>query len=160
MNRGAALATGDVLLFLHADTRLPADARRRIAGALAHPDVVGGCFRLSFDSSRRALALIAFFTRFRLRVFHYGDAAFFVRREVFRRLGGYRAYPVMEDIDLWLRLRRAGSTVVVPSAVVTSARRFERRGPLRQQALNTALVALFLLGVPPRTLTRFYGHVR
>ncbi|MDX6647413.1 MAG: hypothetical protein QOK40_3140 [Miltoncostaeaceae bacterium] len=157
MNRGAALAGGEVLIFVHADTRLPPDAGRRIASALAEPDVVGGCFRLSFDSRRRLLSLYAFCTRFGFRLLHYGDAAYFVRAEVFRRLGGYREYPLMEDLDLWLRMRCCGRTVVLPSCVVTSARRYERRGALRQQALNTALVLLFMLGVHPRRLKRFYA---
>ena len=161
MNRGAALARGEVLLFLHADTRVPPDARPRIASALARPGVVGGCFRLSFDSSRRLLALYAFFTRFPFRLLHYGDAAYFVRAEAFRRLGGFREYPLMEDIDLWLRMRRCGRVVVLRSSVVTSARRYERRGVVRQQGLNIVLVLLFLLGVHPRRLKRFYdAHVR
>jgi rSAM/selenodomain-associated transferase 2 len=160
MNRGADLAVGEVLLFLHADTRLPPDARARIASALARPEVAGGCFRLSFDSQRRLLALYAFFTRFGCRILHYGDAAYFVRADVFRRLGGYREYPLMEDIDLWLRMRQHGRVVVLPTAVVTSARRYERAGAARQQLRNTVLVLLFLLGVHPRRLRRFYPHVR
>jgi len=157
MNRGAALAGGDALVFLHADTRLPPDAGPRIAAALARPEVVGGCFRLGFDSPSRILALYAFFTRFPFRLFHYGDAAYFVRAEAFRRLGGFREYPLMEDVDLWLRMRRCGRLVVLPSPVVTSARRYERRGALRQQALNTLLVVLFVCGVPPRLLKRLYS---
>jgi rSAM/selenodomain-associated transferase 2 len=157
MNRGAALARGETLLFLHADTRPPPDARERIGAAFTRAGVVGGCFRLSFDSPRRVLAAYAFFTRFPFRLFHYGDAGYFVRAEAFRRLGGFREYPLMEDLDLWLRMRACGRVVVVASAVVTSARRYERRGALRQQALNTALVLLFVLGVPPRRLKRFYS---
>jgi rSAM/selenodomain-associated transferase 2 len=160
MNRGAALAGGQVLLFLHADTRLPPDAHLRIASALTRADVVGGCFRLSFDSTRRVLALYAFFTRFGFRLLHYGDAAYFVRADVFRRLGGYRECSLMEDLDLWLRMRAHGRAVVLPSAVVTSARRYERRGAVRQQVRNTILVLLFLLGVHPRRLKRFYSDVR
>jgi rSAM/selenodomain-associated transferase 2 len=157
MNRGAALARGEALLFLHADTRLPPDAHLRISSALARPGVVGGCFRLSFDSPRRMLAVYAYFTRFRFRLFHYGDAAYFIRADAFRRLGGYREYPVMEDLDLWLRMRGCGRAVVLPSSVLTSARRYERRGALRQQALNVTLVLLFVLGVDPRRLKRFYA---
>jgi rSAM/selenodomain-associated transferase 2 len=157
MNRGAALARGEALLFLHADTRLPRDAHRRICAALARPAVVGGCFRLSFDSRRRLLALYAFFTRFPFRLFHYGDSGYFVRAETFRRLDGFREYPLMEDLDLWLRMRACGRVVVLPSSVITSARRYERRGAVRQQGLNVVLVLLFVLGVHPRRLKRFYA---
>jgi len=157
MNRGAALARGEALVFLHADTRLPPDAHLAISSALARPGVAGGCFRLSFDSPRRLLAVYAFFTRFPFRLFHYGDAAYFIRAEAFRRLRGFREYPVMEDLDLWLRMRACGRAVVLPSSVVTSARRYERRGVLRQQVLNVVLVLLFVLGVHPRRLKRFYA---
>jgi len=160
MNGGSALASGDALLFLHADTRLPRDAHGLIASALARPGVVGGCFRLAFDSPHPLLALYAFFTRFSFRLFHYGDAAYFVRADVFRRLGGYRVQPILEDLDLWLRMRACGRVVVLPAPVLTSARRYQRRGVLRQQVLNTLIVILFLLGRDPRELKRRYADVR
>jgi rSAM/selenodomain-associated transferase 2 len=160
MNAGSALATGDALLFLHADTRLPRDAHALVASALSRPGVVGGCFRLTFDSPHPLLALYAFFTRFPFRLFHYGDAAYFVRADVFRRLGGYQPQPILEDLDLWLRMRACGRVVVVPAPVRTSARRYERRGALRQQVLNTVIVVQFLLGRDPRELKRRYADVR
>ena len=156
MNHGAALARGDVLLFLHADTVLPADAHALIAAALERPGTVGGCFRLGFDVEHWLLRRLAFMTRFSCRLFHYGDQAFFVRAEAFARLGGFRLYPLMEDLDFWLRLRRLGEAVVLPRAVVTSARRFLENGIVRQQLWNVALVALYLAGVSPETLARFY----
>jgi len=160
MNLGAAQATGDVLLFLHADTLLPADAHALVSGALAAPAVAGGCFRLRFDSEHGVLKASAFCTRFSFRLFHYGDEAYFVRAAVFRALGGYRPYPIMEDLDFWLRLSRSGRTVVLPTPVLTSARRFRRNGVVRQQLLGFVLVMLFLAGVAPHTLKRFYGEVR
>jgi len=160
MNRGSALAGGDVLLFLHADTQLPHDSYALIAAALARRSVIGGCFRLSFDSGHPLLALYAFLTRFPFRLFHYGDTAFFIRTGVFRRLNGYRAQPILEDLDLWLRMRACGRIVILAAPVITSSRRYERRGVLRQQALNTLLVLLFLFGVHPRTLKRLYAEVR
>ncbi|HEX2094398.1 MAG TPA: TIGR04283 family arsenosugar biosynthesis glycosyltransferase [Longimicrobiaceae bacterium] len=160
MNRGAAGATGEVLLFLHADTLLPPDAYHRVAEALTDPAVAGGCFRLSFDHDHRFLRFSAFLTRFSFRLFHYGDGGYFVRAGIFRELGGYRPYPIMEDLDLWLRLLRAGRTVVVPASVVASARRFRRNGVYRQQLLGVVLVLLFLAGVKPHTLKRFYSEVR
>jgi rSAM/selenodomain-associated transferase 2 len=160
MNAGAALATGEVLLFLHADTRLPADAYARIREACTRPEVAGGCFRLLFDENRPAFRILGFLTRFPCRFFHHGDQAFFVRAGVFRRLGGYRPYPIMEDVDFWLRLRKAGRAVVLPARVVTSARRFQRYGVARQLMLNVGLVSLFVLGVSPYRLKRMYEEIR
>lgn len=160
MNHGATLARGEVLLFLHADTRLPAEAHAAITAACADPALAGGCFRLSFDQDRGPLRVMGAVTRLPFRFLHYGDAAFFARAEVFRALGGYRPYPIMEDIDFWLRMRKAGPVSVLPARVVTSARRFVRKGVVRQEMVNVVLVILFLLGVSPLRLKRLYEEVR
>lgn len=160
MNHGASLVDGDVLLFVHADTLLPNDAYARITAALRDPALTGGCFRLSFDRTHVVLRFLSFCTRFPCRFFHYGDQAFFVRAGYFRETGGYRAYPIMEDLDLWLRMVRTGKVKVLGAAVVSSARRFSSAGIVRQQLLNIALVVLFFLGASPFTLDRFYRNVR
>jgi hypothetical protein len=84
----------------------------------------------------------------------------FLRRELFREIGGFREIPIMEDVEIQRRLRRRGRFVKLDLPVVTSARRFVERGPLRQQALNVALVALYLLGVEPARIKRFYDDER
>jgi rSAM/selenodomain-associated transferase 2 len=160
MNHGASLVDGDLLLFLHADTLLPQDAYARITNAFRDPELTGGCFRLSFDRTHSALRFFAYCTRFRCRLLHYGDQAFFVRADYFREAGGYRPYPIMEDLDLWLRMVRSGKVAVLGAAVVSSARRYTRFGILRQQLLNLTLVVLFFLGVSPFTLNRFYRNIR
>jgi rSAM/selenodomain-associated transferase 2 len=160
MNHGASLADGDVLLFVHADTLLPHDAHARITEALRDPAITGGCFRLSFERTHSVLRFLSYCTRFRFRLFHYGDQAFFVRAGWFRETGGYRPYPIMEDLDLWLRMVRMGQVTVLDAPVVTSARRFSRSGIVRQQLLNITLVVLFFLGVSPFTLNRFYRNIR
>lgn len=158
MNHGASLARGEGLLFLHADTLLPADAYAQIAAALARPEVVGGCFRLSWDHGHPLLRLCSFMSRFPFRLFHFGDAAYFVRASVFARLQGFRLQPLMEDLDLWLRLRRIGKLVVLRRAVVSSARRFLAEGVLWRQLQNFALTLLYCAGVRPQTLARFYRN--
>lgn len=160
MNRGAELARGEVLLFLHADTFLPQNAHSLIAEALIRPGAVGGCFRLGFDQGNYLLRSIAFFTRFSFRLFHYGDQAFFIRSSAFEKLQGYRLYPIMEDLDLWLRMCREGKVVVISRPVITSSRRFLRNGIVRQQLVNIVLVILFLFGVKPQRLKWFYEEIR
>ena len=156
MNQGAAAASGDVLLFLHADTIVPPDARDAIASILADPGIAGGCFRLRFDDDHVVLRVSSALSRFGCRLFHYGDCAYFVRRSVFRQMGGFHAMPFLEDIDFWLRLNRGYRIAVARAAVLTSARRFRQVGVVRQQALAILIVLLYVLGVGVPRLARLY----
>ncbi|MGH9711816.1 MAG: TIGR04283 family arsenosugar biosynthesis glycosyltransferase [Candidatus Acidiferrales bacterium] len=160
LNRGAQCLMNDVLLFLHADSRLPRGFDFYIQRALANPCVVGGCFRLQFDVSRPLLRFYSWFTRFPGRFFHFGDQAFFVRREVFLKMGGFQPLPFLEDVDFLRRLRHFGEFAILPVAVLTSARRFVRRGVVRQQLANIILVTLFELGVSVDRLAPLYPHIR
>ena len=156
MNSGARLCTGEVLLFLHADSQLPPDGLFLVERVLADPRIVGGTFRLRFDSRKILLRFITFFTRFKFRYFHYGDQGIFVRRSVFERLKGFEEIPLMEDVDFLRRLRKTGQLALLKQAVTTSARRFLEHGILRQQLLNTILVISYLLGAKPETLKKWY----
>ena len=169
MNLGAQQIDADVLLFLHADSELPVDFAAHIERALADPRVVAGCFQLRFDAARPMLRFYSWCTQFPGRFLHFGDQGYFVRREVFEAMGGYRELPFMEDVDFlrWLLApgflglgRRHGRFVVLPAAVTTSARRFLRAGVVRQQIVNILIVTLFELGVPARWLARLYPHIR
>lgn len=157
MNAGAHYACGEVLVFLHADSCLPRNALSMLRSALADSKIVGGTFTLRFDSTRFLLRLIAFFSCFRFRFFHYGDQGIFVRRAVFEQLGGFKQIPIMEDIDFLRRLRRRGCVTLINQPVTTSARRFLRHGIIRQQLLDILLVALYLLGVSPERLSKLYS---
>jgi rSAM/selenodomain-associated transferase 2 len=160
MNAGARAARGDALLFLHADTRLPADALELIEHTLAAPGVCGGHFNLRFDGeTREARLLTRLYPRLRPFGLCYGDSAIFVRREVFEAIGGYREVALFEDCDLYRRLRRAGRFVRLERHAVTSSRRFEGRF-VRTFALWAALQALYWLGVHPNLLARVYRPVR
>ncbi len=156
MNAGARHACGDVLLFLHADSHLPHKALSILGSALLDPRIVGGTFTLEFDSQKFLLRVVAFFTRFRFRFFHYGDQGIFVRKAIFQELGGFRQIPIMEDIEFLNRLRKKGEVVLIKKPVTTSARRFMRRGIIRQQLLDITLVFLYLLGTSPERLSRLY----
>ena len=158
MNAGARQAAGDVLLFLHADTRLPDGAPGAIAAALANPAVVGGRFDVRFDSRRRVLAMVAWFMNARSRATSIctGDQAIFVRRAAFEAVGGYPDIPLMEDIELCRRLKARGRLAALRARVTTSARKWEREGPLRTIGLMWALRLLYFCGVAPARLHRWY----
>jgi len=156
MNAGARQANGEALLFLHADSRLHPHALSKLRHTLQDPGIVGGTFTLRFDSDRFFLKLYAAFTRFKFRYFHYGDQGIFVKRSAFEQLGGFKEMPIMEDIDFLLRLRKQGRVALINSSVTTSSRRFVTHGVVRQQLLNTLLVSLYLIGVKPEILSRWY----
>jgi rSAM/selenodomain-associated transferase 2 len=162
MNVGARAATGDLLLFLHADSRLAPGALAQIQKSLDNPRnagrVVGGTFTLAFDVDHPALRFYAFCSTIDWLVFRYGDEGIFVRRSIFEAMGGYADIPLMEDIDLLRRLPRYGRRVLIRNyPVTTSARRFVEHGIVRQEALNVALVAAWFAGIKPQTLAKWYA---
>jgi rSAM/selenodomain-associated transferase 2 len=158
MNAGALQARGDILLFLHADTRLPDGALEAVSAALANPCVIAGRFDVRFDNPGFIFRMIAFFMNLRSRVSRIstGDQAIFVRRTAFEALGGYPDMPLMEDIELCRRLKRRGRLAALRSCVTTSARKWEREGALRTMALMWAFRFLYMIGVSPVRLHRWY----
>jgi len=160
LNHGARCLLTDVLLFLHADSELPRGFDFYIRRSLTDPKVVGGCFRLEFDVPHPLLRFYSWFTRFSGRFLHFGDQGFFIRRDVFCRMGGFSPLPFLEDVDFLRRLRRYGNFVTLSVPVRTSARRFLQHGMVRQQLANIVLVALFELGVSAERLAAAYPHVR
>jgi rSAM/selenodomain-associated transferase 2 len=163
MNAGARAATGEVLLFLHADVRLPDDALRHVEEALADPEIVAGAFRTWTvpDAGRSWLAPLLHLADVRSRWsgLPYGDQALFARAEAFRQVGGFPEQPLMEDLELSRRLRRLGRIRVVRARVRVSGRRFLARPVLYTLAVNL-FPALYAAGVSPATLRRFYGDPR
>ncbi|MBM4132531.1 MAG: glycosyltransferase [Nitrospira sp.] len=162
MNVGAAAGRGDALLFLHADTRLPNNAKQAIVKALQAPECVGGRFDLRFDRDRPLSRLIAFMINWRSRLsgIATGDQAIFVRRSVFERMGGFATIPLMEDVDLTRRLNRMGPVACLRDRVVTSFRRWETNGPIRTILLMWLLRFLYWIGVSPIRLKRMYSDTR
>ena len=162
MNAGAAAAGGDVLLFLHADTQVPDDAAERIVAALGRdPGLVGGNFALRFDGDDGFSRLLGAWYRVQRRTgVYYGDSAVWVRHDVFDELGGYRPLPIMEDYDFVRRLEKRGRTACLPGPAVTSARRWRALGIPRTVLSWVVIRWLFLAGVSPARLARWYRLAR
>lgn len=159
MNAGAAAARGQALLFLHADTTLPAAAFTRVAEVLADPALAGGAFGLGFASSRPALRLLAALGDLRNRAtgIPYGDQAIFLRRSAFESLGGYADIPVMEDVDLMRRAKARGLRIrILREKAATSPRRYEAEGLARAVLRNAVLRLRFAMGADPARLARLY----
>jgi rSAM/selenodomain-associated transferase 2 len=146
---GARAASGDALLFLHADTRLPAGYERAVLRALQDPAVAGGAFRLRFDRRTRSLRWIERAARLRAAWLGlpYGDQALFLRRDTLRAIGGIPQVPIGEDLDLVRAIRRRGRLMLLPQEAVTSARRYLARGPWRTALRHAAAALGWSLGV-------------
>lgn len=162
MNEGASAAGGDILLFLHADTRLPATALEDIEGAFLDPRCVGGRFDVELAGEHWMLRWIGAMISLRSRLSRVatGDQAIFVRRDVFDRLGGFPEIPIMEDVALSRMLKKEGAIACLRSRVITSARRWERDGVWSTIWKMWWLKLLYLAGVPPQTLKRRYADTR
>jgi hypothetical protein len=159
MNSGAETAQGDVLIFLHADTKLPKEAFVKISGALLDNTFVGGAFSLGMDTDRIILKFIAWTANVRVwftRV-PFGDHAIFLRREYFQEIGGYKDIPLMEDVELMERIRKyKGKILILKEKVKTSPRKWEKGGVFRTTFKNHVVRKLYALGVSPNTLHRIY----
>ena len=156
MNVGAEGASGDWLLFLHADSVLPDGWLPALRGLGA--DVTGGWFTFALDDAAWQARVIERLVRWRVRVLRlpYGDQGLFVRPAVFRSLGGFREWPLLEDVDFVRRLVRSGRVAALPLAVRTSSRRWRRDGWFRRSAMNVMIVALYFAGASPARLARWY----
>ncbi len=159
MNRGAELASGDILLFLHADTELPVNALVMIKKVMEDGRLVAGAFMLGIRSERRIFRITEKYVSLRTRVTRipFGDQAIFIRRDYFEKIGGYKDISLMEDVELMARIKKRGDRISIISArVLTSARRWEREGVLHCTARNWAIQTLYACGVPAERLAKWY----
>ena len=157
-NAGGLAARGDVLFFLHGDTRLPRGFECYVMDIIGKPAVVAGAFTLGIDGSEFGFRIIEILANFRSRAFHlpYGDQGIFLRAEVFRALGGFPEMDLMEDFVLIRRLRKRGKISIAPIAVKTSPRRWRKLGILRTTLINQAVLLGYFLGSNPERLARWY----
>ena len=161
MNAGAAIATGDVLLFLHADTTLPPDVDGLLLEAMRDSTWQWGRFDARIEGGNPLLAMVAGFMNWRSLItgIATGDQAMFVRRAAFGAAGGFPDIPLMEDVALSKRLKRIGRPLGLAARVVTSGRRYHERGMIRMILLMWRLRFEYFLGVEPAVLARRYGYV-
>lgn len=160
MNKGAGEAQSDILLFLHADTILPERALELIVNALSEKKLMGGAFDLTIDGQGFAYRLIEKMGSWRSRLSRipYGDQAIFVRKDLFRSIGGFRDIPLMEDVEFMRRVKKGGGKIcILQQPVKTSARRWQKEGVVRCTLRNWVLIVLYLLGVSPEKLARWYS---
>ncbi|MFV9506189.1 MAG: TIGR04283 family arsenosugar biosynthesis glycosyltransferase [Oscillochloridaceae bacterium umkhey_bin13] len=155
-NAGAAVAQGELLVFLHADTLLPRQTADLIAYAFADPTVQIAKFRLSFDSSDPILALAARLVWFDSRLTSYGDQGMVVRRTFFQQLGGFPDWPLFEDVRLFELARSQTRVRVIPGEVITSARRFRANGAIPQLVIDLGLWLEYIAGIDPHEIAARY----
>ncbi|GAB4374245.1 MAG: TIGR04283 family arsenosugar biosynthesis glycosyltransferase [Elainellaceae cyanobacterium] len=162
MNMGAQAATGDILLFLHADTRLPAGFATLVRQALEQPDVVAGAFDLQIDGQEWGLRWVEWGVKWRSRLlqYPYGDQALFLMAKTFWQVGGFPKLPIMEDYEFVRQLKRSGRIAIVPTPVTTSKRRWHRLGIVRTTLINQWIVIAYRLGVAPEQLASWYRGIK
>lgn len=160
MNAGAAAAGGEWLLFLHADSRLPAGWLEAFHDL--EKNIAGGWFHFALDDAAWQARIIERGVAWRVRQLKlpYGDQGLFVRRRVFESMGGFRELPLFEDVDLVRRLIRTGVVTELPLPLLTSSRRWRRDGWVRRSLRNGVLISLYWVGVPPAWLARLYDGQR
>lgn len=162
MNEGAKIATGEILLFLHGDTLLPADFADWVEKIMNTPGAIAGAFRLKVNASQPLLRLIEILVNVRSHYAHlpYGDQAIFLRAETFRKIGGFPLMPIMEDFVFIRQLGKIGKIAIAPVAVITSERRWQKLGICQTTLINQLMIMGYWCGVSPEKLAKWYRKQR
>ena len=160
-NAGAAVASGDILLFLHADAWLDSGAMEGVEAAIA-AGYVGGAFKQQIEGKHPLYRLIERAANFRARWLRilYGDGGIFIHRTHFDRIGGFPDIPIMEEVGFSQKLRRSGKVTLVEPKIHISPRRWQKNGILRTTLTNWLITVLYLLRVSPNHLAKLYHHIR
>lgn len=158
MNAGANIARGNILLFLHADTRLPPHFVDLVIQTLKQPRTVAGAFKLAIEGADRSLRWVEMIVEMRSRLLSlpYGDQAIFISQPAFIDSGGFADLPIMEDFEFVRRIKSRGRIAIAPAAVLTSGRRWRKLGVWKTTLINQLIIAGFYLGISPAKLANFY----
>ncbi|WP_420485281.1 TIGR04283 family arsenosugar biosynthesis glycosyltransferase [Iningainema tapete] len=158
MNAGARVATGEILLFLHADTLLPPEFDVMVRKALQQPTTVAGAFALRINASQWSLRLVEWGVNWRSRFLQmpYGDQAIFVTNKIFHQIGTFPNFPIMEDFEIIRRLRCIGCITIIKVPVLTSPRRWQKKGVFKTTLINQIIIIAYLLGISPERIIRLY----
>jgi rSAM/selenodomain-associated transferase 2 len=158
LNEGTFAASGDELLFLHADTFLEKGWADAVVSALADPSCVGGAFTFAIAHPGKRYRLTEYWVKLRCSVLKlpYGDQGLFIRKDVIEKIGGYKDIPLMEDVDMVERLKKAGGITILGVKAFTQDRRWAKKGWVRVSLMNQVIMILYRIGVEPRTLARLY----
>ena len=162
MNAGAQIATGDIFIFLHADSLIEPASYEKMLHSLKSSEKIGGAFSLCIDSDKWSLRLITRLANLRSKYLGmaYGDQAFFVKNSTFQQMNGFAEFPICEDIDFFKRLRKLGPVILLKEKSLTSPRRWMKEGIWFTTLRNILIMILFKLGFPPRILTKWYQAIR
>ena len=162
MNKGASIAKGDILLFMHADTIISPKAVSSIENCIKDGRCVGGCLRQRIDAPGKIYRFIEGFGNARAAItkVFYGDQGMFVRRDIFLRIGGFPEVPIMEDVIFSKQLKRVGKTAVLPDRIFTSPRRWDKKGVVKTSLLYSLINALFWLRLPLEKIKLLYDDLR
>ena len=162
MNAAAEVAAGDILWFLHADSTVELNGYEKMMQTMSSGEFIGGAFSLDIASSKRSLKLISIVATLRSKYLGvtYGDQGIFVQKEVFRRMKGYKNLPICEDMDFFQRLRKEGGIAILDEKASTSARRWLSEGIVYATLRNWLIASLFIMGFPPKVLSRWYLAIR
>jgi rSAM/selenodomain-associated transferase 2 len=159
MNAGAMAASGEILLFLHADTRLPTNFEQMICTTLAQPGIVAGAFALQINAPDWGLRLVEFGVKWRSHLWQmpYGDQGIFLTKDVFQQVGNFPQMPIMEDFELMRKLKTLGKIYLLPTPVITSPRRWLKKGIIQTTLWNQIIVIAYLLGISPHRIRNWYS---
>jgi rSAM/selenodomain-associated transferase 2 len=162
VNVGARAASGNVLLFLHGDTRLPSGFHQHVQGIMAKSGTVAGAFSLGIDGTEIGLRIIEKLANFRSRFFQmpYGDQAIFLRADLFHTVGGFPDMVIMEDFVLMKRIKKEGRIAIAPVPVKTSARRWKELGILKTTLINQVVLLAYFFGYSPERLAHWYRRIK
>jgi rSAM/selenodomain-associated transferase 2 len=157
MNRGAEVAKGDILLFLHVDSKIQRDSLDALNGGISKDGIIGGAYTQSFENPDTFLKITSAFGNFRARAtkIFFGDYGIFIKKEVFDEMGGYEEIPFLEDVELCKKAKKYGTLDQLDRDIITSARRYEKKGRIRLTAFFTMALFLNMVGLRPKFLYRY-----